>query len=81
MSSAMLQEHASMQTGNYQAIDKKVVYEFIIMTSNLTKTGGAILHCLNPAAGTASLMKIMGRFRWNQQSSLVIAEGYQINEL
>lgn len=36
MSSAMLQEHASMQTGNYQAIDKKVVYEFIIMTSNLT---------------------------------------------
>lgn len=35
MSSAMLQEHASM-TGNYQAIDKKVVYEFIIMTSNLT---------------------------------------------
>lgn len=27
---------ASMQTGNYQAIDKKVVYEFIIMTSNLT---------------------------------------------
>lgn len=81
MSSAMLQEHASMQTGNYQAIDKKVVYEFIIMTSNLTGTGGAILHCLNPAAGTASLMKIMGRFRWNQQSSLVIAEGYQINEL
>lgn len=36
MSSAMLQEHASMQTGNYQAIDEKVVYEFIIMTSNLT---------------------------------------------
>lgn len=81
MSSAMLQEHASMQTGNYQAIDKKVVYEFIIMTNRCRKTGGAILHCLNPAAGTASLMKIMGRFRWNQQSSLVIAEGYQINEL
>lgn len=36
MSSAILQEHASMQTGNYQAIDKKVVYEFIIMTGNLT---------------------------------------------
>lgn len=32
----MPKEHASMQTGKYQAIDKKVVYEFIIMTSNLT---------------------------------------------
>lgn len=36
MWSAMPKEHASMQTGKYQAIDKKVVYEFIIMTSNLT---------------------------------------------
>lgn len=83
MSSAMLQEHASMQTGNYQAIDKKVVHhnDQQFDRNRCRKTGGAILHCLNPAAGTASLMKIMGRFRWNQQSSLVIAQGYQINEL
>lgn len=35
MSFVMLQEYVFMQIGNYQAIDKKVVYEFIVMISNL----------------------------------------------